>query len=184
MNKINTTRRLCRAGIIAALYAVLSYVFGAFAHSGFIEIRPAEALCILPLFYVEAIPALYVGCMLANITSPFAVYDILLGSLATLLAATLTYFMGRIFQKDGWKLVFGGIFPVIINALFIPVIIVVLCGDVSAANSPLAAYFVVAASLAVTESVWVYALGTPLYFLIKRLRDQKIPAFCDLPLKK
>lgn len=184
MNNINTTRRLCRAGIIAALYTVLTYVFGTLSQNGFLQIRPAEALCILPLFYVEAIPALYVGCMLANVTSPFAVYDVLLGSLATLLAAALTYLMGKAFQKDVWKLTLGGIFPVIINALFIPVIIVFLCGDVSAANSPLAAYFTVAASLAVTQSVWVYALGVPLYFFIKRMRAKNVAAFCDLPLKK
>lgn len=183
MNKINTTRRLCRAGIIAALYTVLTYVFGALSHNGFLQIRPAEALCILPLFYVEAIPALYVGCMLANLTSPFFLYDVLLGSLATLVAAALTYFIGRLFQKDGWKIAVGGLFPVLINALFIPVIIVFLCGDPSA-EATFAAYAATAASIGATECIWVYALGTPLYFLIKRLREKNIPAFCDYPLKK
>ena len=51
MNKVLTTRRLCRAGIIAALYVVLTWVFSALAYNGFLQIRPAEALCILPLFY-------------------------------------------------------------------------------------------------------------------------------------
>ncbi|MBQ8374516.1 MAG: QueT transporter family protein [Clostridia bacterium] len=184
MKNFLSTKRLCRAGVIAALYAVLTYVFGALSHNGFVQIRPAEALCILPLFYVEAILALYVGCMIANLTSPFAVYDVLLGSLATLLAALLTYFIGKLFKKDFARVAVGGIPPIVINALFIPVIIVFLCGDISAANSPLAAYFAVSASLAATQSVWVYALGLPLYFLIKRLREKGVAAFCDLPLKR
>lgn len=45
-----TAKRLCRAGIIAALYVALTYSFGAIAYNGFLQIRPAEALCILPLF--------------------------------------------------------------------------------------------------------------------------------------
>lgn len=45
-----TTKMLCRAGIIAALYVALTYAFGALAYNGFLQIRPAEALTILPLF--------------------------------------------------------------------------------------------------------------------------------------
>ena len=53
-----TVKMLCRAGIIAALYAVLTVPLGALAFGsiGF-QIRPAEALTMLPLFYAESIPA-------------------------------------------------------------------------------------------------------------------------------
>ena len=87
MKHFFTAKRICRAGIIAALYVALTCAFGAIGYQGFLEIRPAEALCILPLFYAEAIPALYVGCMLSNVISLYGVYDIFLGSLATLIAA-------------------------------------------------------------------------------------------------
>lgn len=65
-----TTKMLCRAGIIAALYAALTWPLGSLAYGvmGF-QIRPAEALTMLPLFYAESIPALYVGCLLANLLS-------------------------------------------------------------------------------------------------------------------
>ena len=58
-----TTKMLCRAGIVAALYAVLTFALGnlSFGTLGF-QIRPAEALTILPLFYAECVPALFVGC--------------------------------------------------------------------------------------------------------------------------
>lgn len=85
MKKLFTTKRICRAGIIAALYVAFTYAFGPLPYLGILQIRPAEALTILPLFFPEAVPALYIGCMLANIASPFWVYDVFLGSLATLL---------------------------------------------------------------------------------------------------
>lgn len=177
MKTVFSTRRLCRAGIIAALYVVLTWVFSALAYNGFLQIRPAEALCILPLFFPEAVPALFVGCAVANLTSPFAVYDVTIGGTATLLAALATYAMGRVFVKDGLKLLFGGLMPVLFNAILIPVIIVFLCGDFGGNATAVGAYFFFAASLAVTEAIWVYVLGVPLYFTVKRLRQKNIPYF-------
>ena len=177
MKNLFTTRRLCRAGIIAALYVVLTWVFSALSYNGFLQIRPAEALCILPLFYVEAVPALFVGCAIANLVSPFAIYDVSIGGAATLAAALSTYFLGKLLKKDGGKLVLGGLPPVLFNAFLIPVVIVFLCGDMGGQATAAGAYFFFAASLAVTESVWVYALGAPLYFTIKRLREKNLSSF-------
>ncbi|MBR2375868.1 MAG: QueT transporter family protein [Clostridia bacterium] len=166
MKNVFTTKRLCRAGIIAALYVVLTYAFAPFAF-GPLQIRPAEALCILPLFFFEAVPALWIGCMLSNLSSPFLVYDVLIGSLATLLAAFCTYLIGRFFKKDFPRLALGGIFPVVFNALIIPFIIVVLCGDLGGKSSMLSAYGFYATCFLLTQSVWVYGLGAPFYFLFQ-----------------
>jgi uncharacterized membrane protein len=166
-----STRRLCRAGIIAALYVALTYAFLPFAF-GPIQIRPAEALCILPLFYVEAVPALWIGCMLSNLGSPYFVYDVLIGSLATLFAAVCTYEVGTFIKKDKTRIALGGLFPILLNGLIIPLIIVFLYGDVTWSSSLAVAYFTTAGSIALTEAIWVYALGTPLYSAVKRLRNQ------------
>ena len=179
MNKFWTTARLCRAGVIAALYVALTYAFGGLAHNGFLQIRPAEALCILPIFFVEAIPALYVGCMLSNLTSPFAVYDIFIGSLATLLAAVFSYMVGRFFKNDGVKFGLGGLFPVLFNALIIPLVIVFLCGDMGGKDAAVSAYLFFATSLFVSESVWVYGLGAPLYFFVRRMQKRGMPLFLN-----
>ena len=173
-----TAKRLCRAGIIAALYVALTYSFGAIAYNGFLQIRPAEALCILPLFFPEAGPALYIGCMLSNLGSPFLVYDVFIGSLATLFAALGTYLVGRFFKKHALKLFLGGLFPVLLNAFVIPVVIVFLCGDLSYGTKA-ATYWTFVGSLAATEAVWVYALGAPLYFFIERMRKKNVSAFSD-----
>ncbi|MBO5240576.1 MAG: QueT transporter family protein [Clostridia bacterium] len=170
MKNVFSTKRLCRAGVIAALYVAITYAFMPFAFGPF-QIRPAEALCILPLFFPEAVPALWVGCMLSNFASPYFVYDVLIGSLATLFAAFGTYLVGRFFKKNLVKLLLGGLFPVLFNALLIPLIIVFLCGGLSGQASVFTAYAFYVGSFLLTETVWVYGLGTPLYFLTQKLDE-------------
>lgn len=166
-----TTKKLCRAGVIAALYATLTYAFAPVAF-GPIQIRPAEALCILPLFFAEAVPALYVGCLLANLTSPFLLYDLTLGAGATLLGSIGTYLIGRYVKNKTLKAVAGGFFPVLFNTVIIPFVIVVLCGDTSAGATVFGAYCAVALSIFLTECVCVYGFGLPLYnFFEKKLKQ-------------
>ncbi|MDE6598435.1 MAG: QueT transporter family protein [Clostridia bacterium] len=179
MRKIFTTKRLCRAGIIAALYVALTYAFGQIAYNGILQIRPAEALTILPLFFPEAVPALWVGCMLANLASPFIMYDVPIGGLATLVAALLTYGAGRLIKNNILKVAVGGFFPVIVNAFIIPLIIVFLCGGAEGFKSALIAYWVNFGSLCATEALWVYALGIPLFVAIYHLRKKGVSAFLD-----
>ena len=171
MNNVFTTKRLCRAGVIAALYVALTYAFMPFAFGPF-QVRPAEALCILPLFFPEAVPALYIGCMLSNLASPYFVYDVFVGSLVTLFAALGSYMVGRVIKKSALKLFLGGLFPVLLNAIFIPMIIVFLCGDLGGQASAFTAYLFFAFSLFLTQSVWVYGLGTPLYLTLSKLQKK------------
>lgn len=168
-----TTQRLCRAGVIAALYVALTYAFAPIAY-GPLQVRPAEALCILPVFFPEAIPALYIGCMLSNLASPYFVYDVLIGSLATLLATLTAYMVGRFIKKEPFRFILCGLPTVIFNAVFIPLIIVFLCGGAEGFESAIIAYFTFAGSIALTEAVWVYALGAPLYSAITRLQNKRI----------
>lgn len=186
MKNFFTTKRLCRAGIIAALYVALTYAFMPIAYQGVLQIRPAEALCVLPLFFPEAVPALYVGCMLSNLASPFLIYDVFIGSLATLVASLGTYFVGRLIREESkrvavhiGRIAAGGIFPVLCNAFIIPLIIVFLCGDSSAGSTLAIAYWVNFGSLCATEALWVYGLGAPLYFFVLRMRQRGVVVFLD-----
>lgn len=180
MKEFFSAKRICRAGIIAALYVALTYAFGALSYQGFLQIRPAEALCILPLFFPEAVPALYIGCMLSNLASPFLVYDVFVGSLATLIAAILTCVVGRTVKPFAARLTLGGFFPVLANALIIPAVIVFLCGDLTYGTAA-AGYLIYFCSMLATEALWVYALGVPLALFVRRMQKRGNPAFLDRP---
>ena len=179
MKNFFTTKRLCRAGIIAALYVALTYAFGAIAYQGVLQIRPAEALTILPLFFPEAVPALWIGCMLANLGSPFIAFDVPLGGLATLVASLLTYGTGKIIKNKILQVGIGGLFPVLVNAFVIPVVIVFLCGGDDGYASANIAYWSYFASLLATQALWVYGLGVPLYITVYDLRRRGVTAFLD-----
>lgn len=163
------SKMICRAGVIAAIYAVVTWLFGlggGLAYGPF-QIRPTEALTILPLFFPESVPALYIGCILANFFSSYGVYDIFLGSLATLFAAFFTYICGIAIKNHVLKVAIGGIFPVILNAFIIPAVWIL-------AGQPNVVYWVEVGATALTEAVWVYVLGTPLYIAVLRLRERGI----------
>ncbi|MDE7075748.1 MAG: QueT transporter family protein, partial [Clostridia bacterium] len=169
-----STIMICRAGIFAALYVALTMPFGELAFGPF-QIRPSEALTILPLFYAEAVPGLYVGCILANLLSQYGVYDILLGSLATLLAACCTYAVGRLFKNSVVRVLVGGIFPVLFNAFIVPAVMIL-------GGLPVAYWYQVLSFL-LTESVWVYALGFPLYYTIAALIKKNVKGSTPYTLK-
>ena len=179
MKNFFITKRICRAGVIAGLYVALTYVFGLIAYDGIPEIRSAEALCILPLFYAEAVPALWIGCMLANLGSPFIMYDVPIGGLATLISALLTFIVGRFIKNNYLRLGLGGIFPVLVNAFIIPIIIVILCGGSEGFESVNIAYWTYFGSMCATQALWVYGLGSFLYFAILGLQKKGVAVFLD-----
>ena len=79
---------LTQAGLIAALYTVLTVTVGAFGlASGVIQLRLSEAMCVLPLFTPAAIPGLAVGCLISNLVTACIWQDVLFGTLATLIGA-------------------------------------------------------------------------------------------------
>ena len=160
-NNISKTKKIVRAGIVGALYVVLSLITLPIA-SGAIQFRISEALTLLPLFFVEAIPALFVGCMLSNLITGCMALDIILGSLITLVASILTYMVGK-FIKQGWlKVCLGGLFPVTLNAIFLPVIWLVCYGALEYV------YYLQVIFLLISQSLSVYLLGTPMYFSLKK----------------
>ena len=94
MNK--KIRFLTFAAVIAALYVVLTAVSALFGlDKGVVQFRISEALTVLPCLTPAAIPGLTIGCLLSGILYSALPLDILLGSLATLIGAVGTYYLGR-----------------------------------------------------------------------------------------
>ena len=87
--KRNSVRNMTLAAMLAAVYAVLTMVLPIPQYAG-IQIRFAEALTVLPFLFPAATPGLFVGCLIANLLSPYGLLDVLAGSAATLLACLWT----------------------------------------------------------------------------------------------
>ena len=120
--KKNTTKMVAFGGLIAALYVVLTMLAAALGlASGAIQVRLSEALTILPVFTAAAVPGLAVGCVLANLITGCAAWDVVFGSLATLLGAIGT----RLLRK---KPLLAWIPPVISNMAIIPVVLMKVYG--------------------------------------------------------
>ena len=115
--KHTNVQKITFGGVLAALYVVLTLVANAFGlASGAIQVRISEALTILPVFTAAAIPGLTVGCVLANLITGCLPWDIVFGSLATLIGAAGT----RLLRK---KPLLAWIPPVISNMAIIPVVL-------------------------------------------------------------
>lgn len=150
-----TTRYITRSALIAAIYVVLTIMLPALSY-GPVQFRLSEILTLLPIFMIEAIPGLAIGCFVANMLSAYGVYDMIFGTMATLIAAILTYLLRK-------KILLAGIPPVLINALIIPLIFIMSASEAAAAG-----YLFNVLTIFISQAIIIYALGIPLTLGIKR----------------
>lgn len=160
MNKSQKKRSalyVTRGALIAAIYATVAY-FSAPLQFSFFQFRISEALCILPIFMPEAIPALFIGCLLANYLSGCVIWDIIFGSLATLIGAV----GARLLSKLPKKLMFLSTLPTILaNTFIVPFVIIYAYGGEES-------YLFFAFTVLVGEIVTAGILGTLLYYQLGR----------------
>ena len=150
MKSRNLTRDIAWIAIIAALYVVVTLIFAPISY-GPIQVRVSEALTLLPFFDPRAIPALFIGCLFSNIFGGLGMYDIIFGSLFTLIAAFLTYKMKNIY--------IAGIPPVIINAFGVSLYLSLLF------KLP---YWITVIYIGIGESISVYGIGLPLFLYMNK----------------
>lgn len=117
---------LTRGALIAALYVALTYVTNLLGlANGAIQFRVSEALCILPIFMPEAVPGLFIGCLISNLITSFNVFDVIFGSLATLIGA----FGALLLRKLPGKLLWIATLPTILaNILIVPPVLIFAYG--------------------------------------------------------
>lgn len=153
---MNRTLELTRASLIAALYVALTLIANAMGlASGAIQLRLSEMLTILPVFTKAAIPGLTAGCMVANLLTGCALWDMLFGSLATFLGALGTYYIGRRLPAA------GPIFPILSNSLIVPKVLQIVYGAEGTY-----AYFVL--TVGIGELLSCGVLGLLLYRVLKK----------------
>lgn len=163
----NKVRFLAHAALLAALYAVLSYLQNFLlpgSASAAIQFRVSECLCVLALFTPAAIPGLTVGCLLFNLVYSYALpLDFLVGTFATLLAAMGMYLTRKVCIK-GYPLL-AMLLPAIANGLLVGWELSVYAGG----GFWLSAFYV-----AVGEAAVLLTLGTFLYYAIRLRHLEKL----------
>lgn len=154
MKKYLTTRSICLSAIIAALYAALTLLLQPISYSN-IQCRVSEALTLLPAVFPQAIPGLTLGCLISNLFNPMGatVYDVVFGTLATLIASILTYrIRGNLFLK--------ALPPVVCNAVIVGLVLTYAYGiDVLWLNI---------LTVGLGEAVACYVLGVPMMKLLQK----------------
>ena len=151
------TLKLTRAALIAALYVILTFLSQMFGlASGVIQFRLSEGLTFMPLLYKESIWGLTIGCLIANILTGCAAWDVIFGSVATLLGALGTYYIGRKVP------ILGPIFPIASNMIIVPFVLQMVYGAEES-------YWFLMATVGLGEIVCCGLLGWNLYKVFKKV---------------
>ena len=152
-------RELVQGAIIAAIYALLT-IFLAPISSGLIQCRVSEAMCVLPYFTFSAVPGLFIGCLIANLLTGAVAYDVIFGSLATLIAAYLTYALRNRVPKY-----LAPMPSVVVNALVVGWLL-------TSVYQVGVSFWVAAGYVAIGQAIACFALGLPLMTLLERFRGK------------
>ena len=116
MSKTNqSVRKIAQGAVIAALYVVLTIIFAPISF-GAVQVRIAEIMTIMPLFTPAAIPGLFLGCVLANLLGGAIIWDVIFGSIATLIGAALGYML----RKNRWLVPIPAI---VSNTIIVPLVL-------------------------------------------------------------
>ena len=149
---------ITQAAVIAALYVVLVVIFN-YISFGPIQFRVAEALTILPYFTPAAIPGLFIGCILANVIGGAVIWDIVFGSIATLIGAVFTYLL----RKKSKFL--APLPPVLANTIIVPWVLKYAYGAEEMV-------WFMAVTVGIGEILACYVLGMILLFALNKVRRQ------------
>ncbi len=150
------SKKLTRGAMVVGLYVIITYLLAPISF-GPLQFRAAEALTVLPIIYPEAIPALFVAVLLANILGGLGLIDIIGGSLVTLLAAYLTYKFRKSFLAY--------LSPIILNGVLISIYLHILFG---------LPYWLTVIQIAASEAVVVFLIGYPLIKYLKSRLNKRI----------
>lgn len=144
-------KQLIWAALIAAIYVVLTAIFAPLSF-GAVQVRISEILTLLPILTPMAVPGTFIGCFISNIIFSASLLDIILGSLATLASAVLTYLL-----RENKYLAAAP--PVIVNAFIVAFILKVSAG---------APYWLTVFTVGVGQAISCYALGIPFITLLQK----------------
>ena len=119
---------IVRLSLITALYVLLT-ILNPFSYDA-IQFRISEILMILCFFRKDYSIGLILGCFISNLFSEIMLYDIIFGTLATVLACICMMFSKNIYVSVIYPIIFNAIIvgfelylafqsPFLLNALYV-----------------------------------------------------------------
>lgn len=162
MNKLNI-KDLVQIAIVAALYVALTWALAPISY-GSIQFRISEILMLLVLFKPSYAIGLILGCFISNTTSSLGWYDMVFGTLATIIALIPMLKIKNIYVS--------AIFPVVSNAIIVAIELYFALGIEPIWLSML--------TVGLGEAVVIYLLGIP--FIMYLNKNDNLLA--NLELKK
>lgn len=162
------SRQIVISALIAAAYVALTLLSSAFGLAyGSIQFRLSEALNVLAVFTPAAVPGLTIGCLISNLGSPFGPIDVILGTLATLLATITIRLIAT--KTKALTIPVSILSPTLFNS-----IIIGLEFSAFSKDAWLSVFFITALQVAIGEIAVCTLLGLPLYFAIKKSKLDKL----------
>ena len=111
------TKFVTEGAIIAALYVVLTWISSLLGlASGVVQVRISEALYAAAIFSPSAVLGLFIGCIISNIFFGLGIFDVIFGSMATLIGA----YFARKLRKYPYRALIP---PILSNTIIIPFVL-------------------------------------------------------------
>lgn len=101
----NRTILIAKLAIVCALYAGMTFAISPIGY-GIFQIRISEVLVLLAFFDKRYVISLTLGCLIANLMSPFGISDIIFGTLGTLCSTYLASKSKNLFIASLWPTIF------------------------------------------------------------------------------
>lgn len=152
MNKRRKTLKLLAINsTIAAVYFVLTVLLEPFSY-GQIQFRISEILMVLVFINFKVSPGIILGCFTANLFSPFGVWDIVFGILATVVCLSLMFLLKK-------NIFIALLVPTILGSAIVAVMLMFILG------LPFLETFLY---VAIGEGAVLYLIGVPFYYVVQK----------------
>ena len=164
LKSLFTVKSIALNGIIACLYAVVTIACGSLSYQ-FAQFRFSELLNLLVFFNPSFTLGLTLGCLLANIFSLYGIFDVVFGTLTTLVACLLMV----VYSKFIKNLFFSGLIPCLLNAIVVPFTIVLgTAGTNEAIPLTIGNYFMMFGWVFLGEFVCINIVGYIIFLTLSK----------------
>ncbi|MBR1581416.1 MAG: QueT transporter family protein [Bacilli bacterium] len=169
--KYFTVSSIAFNAIIAALYAVVTLLSAPLSYN-FMQFRISELLNLLVFFNPTYTIGLTLGCLIANLASTAGIFDIVFGTLATLISCVIVSVLCR------WVkcLFLSGLIPCLVNAIIVPFVIYLASLNTPDAFALGTMYWTMFFWVFLGEFAVICVAGYPIFFALTK----KVPKMNEL----